>query len=154
MKTNVKTILLVVAILAIAAAAYGWFFVYNKPHKNIEGAKTDFKFTAEAFVKEFETSNVDSAEKKYLDKVIEVSGKVERVEAGDSISNVIFKVGDMYEIYFETYPEHNAEAKALKPGQETTIKAIFADAEAPDAELELNGALKLRKCSFVKQDKE
>lgn len=153
MKKNFKTIALIVIVLAIVAGTYGWFFVYNKPHKNIEGAKTDFKFTAEAFVKEFENNNVDSAEKKYLDKVIEVSGKVERVEARDSISNVIFKVGDLYELYFETYPEHNAEAKALKPGQQITIKAIFADAEAPDAELELNGALKLRKCSFVKEDK-
>jgi hypothetical protein len=147
---NLKKVLIAGVLLLLAASAYVWFFVYNKPHEDIDSAKADFKVSVVDFVKEFET-NHDAAWEKYHDKVIELDGEVASVLPNDSISSVIFKAGNNYEVFCEVYPQHNAEAKLLAPQQKTSVKGLFVNAEKPDEMLEITGILRLKKTSLVKQ---
>lgn len=144
---TLKKILLFALIIIGLGAAYVWFFVYNKSHKNIEEAKAKYSLNIEEVVNEFEVQ-YDSAINKYNGQVVELKGKVTRIEPNDSISSILFKVGDNYEVYCEVYPRYNVEALKLKPDALVTVKGFFSGAEQPDEMLELEGVLRLKKCSF------
>lgn len=68
----------ILGLVGIAVAVY----MYNKPHKNIQNSKTDFKIEAEQLIAEFEENETET-NAKYLDKVIEVSGVVGKVNADE-----------------------------------------------------------------------
>lgn len=144
---TIKKILLFGLIVVALVGAYLWFFVYNKEHKNIEEEKADYSLKIEEIVNEFE-AQYDSAIVKYNGKVIEISGKMDRIEPNDSISSIVFKVGNNYEVYCEVYPRYNKDALQLKPNTSTTVKGFFSGAEKPDEMLEIEGVLRLKKCSF------
>ncbi len=144
---TLKKILLFGLIILGLGAAYFWFFVYNKSHKNIEETNATYSLTISEIVNEFELQ-FDSATKKYDGDVVQLTGKVNSIEPNDSISSIVFKVGENYEIYCEVYPRYNAEALTLKPNSLITIKGFFSGAEQPDDMLEIAGVLRLKKCSF------
>jgi hypothetical protein len=145
---NVKKILLAVLIIIVLGAAYAWFFVYNKPHDNIDEIKAKYKIEAADFVKEFE-EGYDTSWKKYNEQVLDIKGTVGEVIPNDSISTVVFNVSDNYDIYFEFYPHHNEAAKSLKKDDKITIHGKFLGAEKPDEDFGLVGLLRLKKCSIL-----
>ncbi len=61
---------------------------YFKPHKNINKASVDFSLSATKLYAEFENDE-STAQQKYLDKIIEVSGKVASVSENDSANTII-----------------------------------------------------------------
>ncbi len=145
---NVKKILLGGVIIIALVAAYVWFFVYNKPHENIEEAKTDYSVTLPEIVSEY-VGAFDSSNSKYNGKVIEISGAVDRVEPNDSISSIVFKAGGDYEIFCEVYPRYNKEAKGIKANEKIIVKGFVSGAEQPDEMLEISGIIRLKKCSIL-----
>lgn len=82
-------IVAVLAILGIAAAAAGYFFVYNKPHTNYEKMDADFSLNASDLFNEFKT-NKSMAEPKYNGKVVEINGMLTKVEESDSLIIAVF----------------------------------------------------------------
>jgi hypothetical protein len=72
-----KRIILFILIIGIIGAIAN--YMYNKPPRNIAEAKEDFIITATDFYKEY-SSNEDSANIKYLEKVIEVQGLVAEIQ--------------------------------------------------------------------------
>lgn len=84
MKKLVKVIG-VLAILGILGAAYGWFFVYNKPHVNYEKAEPDAKLSAKVCYQTFANENTDN-----LGKVLLLTGVPTSVEQQDSLVIVVF----------------------------------------------------------------
>lgn len=146
-----KALLFGLLVLALGSA-YVWFFIYNKKHKNIENTKTDFTVSVIDIVKEFEDGH-DSSWKKYNEKVIELSGVVHNIAPNDSISSVVFRPSENYEVYCEVYPRFNEDALKLKANDTIVVKGFFSGAEKPDDMLEISGVLRLKKCSFV-EDKE
>lgn len=146
---TLKKALLFGLVFFALVAAYVWFFVYNKDHMNIDKIKAKYKLSTAELVKEFE-NGYDTSWKKYNEQVIDISGTVTNILPNDSISSIVFKVNDMYEIYCEVYPHHNDEAKQLKAGAEVTVHGEFTGAEKPDTDLEISGLLRLKKCSLVK----
>ena len=79
----------VLAILGIAAAAAGYYFVYNKPHTNYEKMDADFSLNASDLFNEFKT-NKSMAEPKYNGKVVEINGMLTKVEESDSLIIAVF----------------------------------------------------------------
>jgi hypothetical protein len=147
---KLKTVLLIGLIVAVLATAYVWFFIYNKPKKDILESKADYVLTVAQLVQEFET-NHDSAISKYNDKVLEINGEVSRIEPNDSISSVVLKSGDKYEVFCEVHPEYNAQAKQLASPQKIVLKGLFISAEKPDTDFDLTGLVRLKKSSFTKE---
>ncbi len=79
---KIKNILIVLALLGASGAALG-YYLWNKPHRNVEAAKADFSVQAPDLFTQY-ASDETVANAKYLDKIITVCGEVSDVtsEAG------------------------------------------------------------------------
>lgn len=90
MKKYIKYILLL-AVIGLSTA----YFMYNKPHKNIQKAEADFSLNAADLFTEYE-SNEETANTKYLDKVVEVEGKIQSIKTEDNgQTSVVLDSGSM-----------------------------------------------------------
>lgn len=87
-----KKYLIFAILVGIVAAGFG-FYMYNKPHKNIESSKVDFKMEAKTLFAEFE-ENEAAANTKYLDKIVEVSGIVKAVNSEDGETSIMLETGN------------------------------------------------------------
>jgi hypothetical protein len=83
MKTFLKTILTLFAILLIAGLSF-YFFVYNKPHVDYLKSEIEVEIQATELFSEY-VSNPLAAAKKYNGKVILVSGSVNLIEQSDEL---------------------------------------------------------------------
>lgn len=77
-----KRIIWTLILIVAAGAAYYGYKEYNRTNKKLDKVKTDFTISAEALIKEFETSDSVSY-KKYDDKIIEVTGVLKNSSLGD-----------------------------------------------------------------------
>lgn len=119
--TKTKKIFLTVFIVGIVAAVGVWYyvFVYSKGNHRTVASEKGIEITAVQLVNEY-TANEDSANKKYLNKAIEVTGEVSEVKQ-DSLINVTLKSADLLtNVYFTLI------ANQPKPdsGKVVTIKGI------------------------------
>lgn len=80
-----KRILGILFALGILSAAYIWFFVYNKPHRNFEKAKADVTLSARQCYNEFTQKKIH-----YGGKVLEIYGVPSSVQKSDSLVVVVF----------------------------------------------------------------
>lgn len=145
MNKTVK-IILILAVVGLLAAAYVWFFVYNKPHKDIAHAKADFTLAAEQLYTEF-TQTKDQTGAKYNGKVLEINGSLTKIEEADSVHTAIFvfeqgMFGDQG-IRCALLPDQFEKATSIAPGTAVTLKGYCTGFNDTDVILE--------KCSFVEQ---
>lgn len=132
------------AVVGIIAIAYMWFFVYNKPHKNIEKAKPDYELTAEDCYNHYYMGK-NSEAKNYTGKVLQITGTPTSVEKNDTTSVVVFAFnsgmfGDEG-IRCTMLPKYNETA--VSQGSEIiTIKGYCAGYNDTDVILE--------QCSIIK----
>jgi hypothetical protein len=134
MKKLVK-IIGVLAILGILGAAYGWFFVYNKPHVNYEKAEPDAVLSAKECYQAFSAENSEN-----LGKVLLLNGVPTAVEQQDSMVIVVFAFnqgmfGDEG-IRCTMLPNHNKTALALDFSKEIKIKGKCQGYNGTDVILE------------------
>ncbi len=76
----------IVVAVGLLSAAYIWFFVYNKPHRNFEKAKPVVVESARKSYQDFK-ANTRAAE---AGKVIEIYGVPTGIERSDSLVVVVF----------------------------------------------------------------
>jgi uncharacterized protein YacL len=67
------------AVIVILSLVIAYNYMY-KSHRNIEDEKAVFYTESKAFQKEY-VNDIDTATKKYIDKTIEVSGRVTEVDS-------------------------------------------------------------------------
>lgn len=132
--------------MAIGAAVYVWFFVYNKPFRDIEAAKPDFTLGAQALIGEFDAGDTAS-DRKYADKVIQLSGTIKRTEAADTTLTLIFDYGTGHVITAQVLPKYKKEMEGLNPGADVTVKGLYNGFLAGDTLFGLPGSILLNKCS-------
>ena len=65
-------------MLLLIAAAWVWH-LYDKPHQSAAGETADFSISADSLYQQYQTDE-HSADKRYLGKVIEVSGKLAEIQ--------------------------------------------------------------------------
>jgi hypothetical protein len=120
---KLKIILILLVIVSIGTVV--WINV-NKDHKDPHNLKTDFTLTATALFDEF-NSDPESANKKYLGKVIEVSGTLFEISLGDETTPPTLlienKDGSGY-INCEMDIRHADQADNLSEGQEVRLKGL------------------------------
>ncbi|NUM31938.1 MAG: hypothetical protein HUU47_06405 [Bacteroidetes bacterium] len=118
----IKKIIYIFLFFIIAAIATG-IYLWNKPHKNIETTKEDFVLSAVDFYKEY-SADETTANKKYLNKVIIVSGKIAEIqlENPDEPSIAIETGTDESTINCGFKKEFLNDLKALKTGEIVKIK--------------------------------
>jgi len=138
MKLWIK-IILGLAIAGIVAAFLIYHFVINKPHPNFEKIKPDYTLDAGAFYNEFKTTR-ENASKLYNGKVIEISGKLSRVESADTLTIAVFifskgMFGDEG-IRCVMLKKYSEDAKKLKPDGTIRIKGYCTGFNETDVIIE------------------
>ena len=113
------------AVAGAIAAFLIYHFVINKPHPDFEKIKPYYSLNAGSFYDEFKTSK-ENAHKLYNGKVIEITGKLARVESADTLTIAVFvfnqgMFGDEG-IRCTMLKKFSADAKKLKPDGTIRIK--------------------------------
>ena len=132
-------------ILALLAGSLGYFFIYNKPHRDFEKADPNFNLsTFELF--DAYISDRKMAETKFNGKVIQLEGVVQKIEKVDSIIIVVFVFqeglfGDEG-IRCTMLPKFNDDILKVKPETSVLIKGFCTGYNDTDVILE--------KCSLIK----
>jgi len=138
MKTWIK-IILGLALLGACAVFLIFHFVINKPHPDFKKMKPDYSLNAGAFYNEFKTSK-DNAHKLYNGKVIEITGKLARVETADTLTIAVFvfnrgMFGDEG-IRCTMLNSYSAETKKLKPDGIIRVKGYCTGYNETDVIME------------------
>lgn len=137
-----KKSILVLTILAIALSAFAvWYFIIYEGENNRRDPSKEqgILITPQSIIQEFQT-NEEAANKKYLNKVVEITGDVEKLETNESGSTVILK----------TNFEESAISCRLKDNQKVknfstiTVKGILTGF--------VLGTVQLTETVIIKQD--
>ena len=114
-----KKVLLVLLALAALGAGIG-FYMFNKPLTSTQSMKTDYKIQSNALLTDFEENEVE-ANAKYLDKVIEMTGEIDKVEIKDEKTSVYLATDNpLSSIIFQL----EQPLEDLSEGQVVTLKGI------------------------------
>ncbi len=138
MKTWIK-IILGLAAAGIATVLLINHFVINKPHPDFEKIKADYSLNAGTFYNGFKTSK-ENANKLYNGKVIEITGKLARVESADTLTIAVFVFsqgifGDEG-IRCTMLNKFGAEVKKLKPDGIIRVKGYCTGFNETDVIME------------------
>jgi len=125
-----------IAVLLALAAAYVWFFVYNKPHRDFEKAAPDVVESARQCYLNFKKS----AKAPESGKVVELYGIPKGVERSDSLVTVVFAFqegmfGDEG-IRCALLPKYNREAGRISSHDTLRIKGFCSGYNGTDVILE------------------
>jgi flagellar basal body-associated protein FliL len=88
-KLRILIILLLIFIVVGSAVAY---FLWNKPQRNVENEK-GIEVTAAQLVKEYQANEAD-ANKKYLDKAIQVTGTITEIKSNQEGNSTVMLASD------------------------------------------------------------
>ncbi len=114
--------ILFAAIAVAVTVSIALYFVYNKPHRSTDVAEVTL--TAQSLVSAFD-QNETEANTKFLDKVIEVEGRVKEViEQGDSFILLLGDESSMSSVSCTLDHESDSVAYGLKPGDEVVVRSI------------------------------
>lgn len=117
----VKKVLLGASV-AVIIAIVAMYFVYNKPHRSTGVAEVTV--TAQSLVSAY-NENETEANTKFLDKVVEVKGKVKEVIEQDN--SFILLLGDessMSSVSCTLDHKTDSVAYGLKPGDEVVVRGL------------------------------
>ncbi|MBK9254885.1 MAG: hypothetical protein IPM42_05305 [Saprospiraceae bacterium] len=113
---------IIAGLLIIIIGSVVGYKLYNKPHKNIEKSSADFTLTPEELLAAYEM-NEDEANLIYLDKVIQISGKVKEIMNTGQTSSLMLDTGnEMAGIICEF--QDVASLSDINVGGEVTVKGI------------------------------
>ncbi|MEP6645584.1 MAG: hypothetical protein ABJC12_00725 [Saprospiraceae bacterium] len=116
-----KKILITLLVLAIIGAGYG-YYMYNKPVESLESKNADVSISAEDLIKDYEADE-NAANKKYLGKVVLVTGTVSGVTTEEGKKKVSLETSDpISSIICEM--EDNKEVSTLKAGELVKVKGM------------------------------
>jgi hypothetical protein len=116
---NIKKILLGALVLALLGGIYG-YYQYNRGVESLENKKADIAMTGADLLKAFETNEAE-ANKSYLDKVIEIKGKVVKFEKSSEKNSLYLETGnEMSSVICEM--ENSQKNDNIKEGDVVSIK--------------------------------
>lgn len=84
-----KLFILIIIIATLVVGGVG-LYLFNKKVGGLEKVKADYTIAATMIYNAFETQETE-ANKKYLDKILIVEGRVEKVEIDKEYSSIILK---------------------------------------------------------------
>jgi tRNA_anti-like len=109
-------------LITLAVGTYVYFFQWNKPHRQVQAEVASVKTDADALLEAY-TQSEEKANQKYLNKVIQVKGKVGEITENQSKQTVIFlQTQDPMSAIsctFQTKPTQSPKA-----GDDLTIKGL------------------------------
>jgi len=121
---NWKKILIGLLILGIAGAGVA-VYLFNKKVADVKAESPDMELSAAALVEAFNT-NEELANRKYVGKIILVSGSIGELRTDDSGNpTVVLSAGDpLSMVTCSFYQDQAASVKVLQPGSQIKIKGV------------------------------
>jgi hypothetical protein len=114
--------LFISAVVIAVLIGVGIYLMYNKPHRSTDTA--DESIDAETLVTAFD-QNENDANKRFLDKVLEVKGRVKEVAKQDNGYVLLLgEEGSIASVSCTLNPEQDAVAFGLKAGDEVVVRGI------------------------------
>lgn len=143
--------------IAVLIATGTIYFLFNKPHRDIQAAKTDYSLTATQLVNEYLTSP-EQANQKYLDeggesKILLITGTIYSVSTDMNNQKVVLLRNDNEKAgvscTFTAFT--NTHAEGLTKGQTVTVKGVIRAGAGFDKDLDLYEDVILEKCDVFTQ---
>lgn len=75
--------IIIALFIGLVAAGGIFYFVYNKPHRDVASEKPEYVLTADELFDEYEADEV-AANTKFLDKTVEVTGTISELGTNDA----------------------------------------------------------------------
>jgi hypothetical protein len=112
------------SILILAVIGFGFFYI-NQSKKGIDGIHAEFNISPEKLVQEFET-NEEIANKKYLDKIILIEGKINSISTReDGPTTIVMNASNpMNSVSCELNKKESEKYLTIKNGDIIKIKGI------------------------------
>jgi hypothetical protein len=148
MSKSIKAIVLIIAVVSIIGISY-LAYLYFEPTKDIATQKTDIHLTEEILINDFIKSD-KIADSLYKNKIVELTGKVKKIEAQDTISTLVFDNGGNFIIIANCLSSIKTELKQLKVGSNITVKGIYSGYIINDDTFMIPAEIKIDKCTLVK----
>jgi hypothetical protein len=100
------------------------YWVFNKPHRNVEGEKPAFIMTATDLYSEYST-NEEASNTKYVNKVLQVTGPIAEITIGENEATIVL-IDEMEGVSCAmdslAAVEMKDKIKSLKQGDNITLK--------------------------------
>jgi tRNA_anti-like len=135
MTTTKKKRFFLVSVIIFTATATAGYLLWNKPHKNIKDAVA-VEMAATELYNLFTTDSL-KARNLYVDKVVLVSGQVERTFVNQQSQNVILLKTAVAGAYINCTMEKKSEG--IKEHDSINIKGICSGYISGDADMGLPG---------------
>ncbi|UOB18117.1 OB-fold putative lipoprotein [Abyssalbus ytuae] len=120
---------IIIAISIIIVIGLGGYLatkMYNKPHINIAEASPDLILNSDEILTDFQ-SDETSANKKYLNQIIQVKGKVGHIGAANGNGVIVFNnnnISAQGSVICHILEGENNKIMQLKEGQDIIIKGV------------------------------
>lgn len=121
-------------VLFLIVAFFGWYAYteYNRKNVDLLNKKADVITSATALIAAFEKDTA-SANKKYVDKIIEVSGTVKSIDTnGNPVVIALGEKGKMSSVQCSMDSTHASGYTSIKEGEIHTVKGICAGGKTED----------------------
>lgn len=146
MARNPKRIIVFIITAVLLAASIAAYLLWNKPHKNVQTAQS---VTVDAVVlyNQFISDSLN-ARKNYVEKVLSVSGRIERISVNQQSQTIIMLGSGTPGAYINCTMEK--AAPKLKEQDSIIVKGICSGYIAGDADMGLPGDVFLTRCYLTK----
>jgi hypothetical protein len=121
-KINMKSKTIYFAILVCLIVVNFGYRMWNKPHKETANVTADAVLSPSALLTEY-NANEDAANSKYLDKIIEVKGKVRAINTVDTGSSLSLDTGDEMASIICEFEQKEITAN-VQVGDEISVKGF------------------------------
>jgi hypothetical protein len=144
-KRNNLRIIIATVVVVIAAVSIYAFREFNRTNPSLKDLNADYTAKATDLITEFEKDEKTS-DKKYLDKVIEVSGQVKEIKQDERgfYTIALGDTTDMSSVRCSMDSLYSDQAKSLSAGQPVIIKGVctgFNEDELLGSDIILNRSI-------------
>lgn len=120
---NIKKIIVGILVLGIIGA-FVVYKIYNKPHVDVSETSADVTISANKIMQDF-SSDENTANSNYLDKIILVNGIVSETKIENKIGIITLKTDDDFgSVQCHLSEEATKEISTLKQGETIIVKGI------------------------------
>lgn len=110
-------------MLLLLIGGFVAYKMYNKPHVDVANAAADISLKAVSVVAEF-TSDETAANKKYLDKVVQVSGEIVSITSENETTIIALQGNDFGNVLCYLSASAKATVNTLQEGEQVVVKGI------------------------------
>lgn len=133
-----------IAVVIVLVAVYGWY-QYNRTVQGLADVSADFSVNAKELINEF-VNNEDSANKKYLNKILSVKGMVKNVEAARGGGTIVLgDTSDMSSVRCVFDSSANTTTGSFQKGATITVKGAITGFNKDETGL-LGSDVQLNRC--------